>query len=61
MGEGLLGLDKSYDIKLNTIKLLFTAGIIPQPEFSLYLDPDYKWDLVSNINILNLEVNKLFS
>jgi lysophospholipid acyltransferase 1/2 len=22
---------------------------------------DYKWDLVSNINILNLEVNKLFS
>ena len=43
MGEGLLGLDKSYDIKLNTIKFLFTAGIIPQPEFSLYLEPDYNF------------------
>jgi hypothetical protein len=41
MGEGLLGLDKSYDIKLNTIKLLFKAGIIPQPEFSLYLELNY--------------------
>jgi hypothetical protein len=40
MGEGLIGLGKSYDNEKNIIELLFRAGIIPEPEFSLYLEPD---------------------